>query len=359
MEAQRDSHRRDSDKGDSQRRDRRDSQRRDGQGSRAVADDEVLNSREGEVAPGWYADPSRRSHTRWHDGQGWTSTIALDGAAVIDTEGLAGFDPSLAPVSIPVSMPVSEQISVGAKRPLDRSERRALKDARRAVRDAERAHAMAIAEAHRRVRDTEISRSNQLQIANTQLAEAESPSGKRIGEYRGVVLHERTLTTPKGGTVWLRGCSADVESGGNLSMSHRPTLTRMAAGGLLFGGIGMLGSLAAQKREVADKRELYLLIQTGEGGMVLQCPPDDGLVVRQFAMAINAYARDVDANDVERAAIAASSRSIIARIEGDTSDLDEARDAKEAVAQDPAHLEAIRDARAEMFALEAGSPQSD
>ncbi len=346
MEAQRDSHNRDSHKSDE-----RDSQRRDGQGSRAVADDEVLNSREGEAAPGWYADPSRRSHTRWHDGREWTSTIALDGEAVIDPEGLAGFDRSLAPVSM--------QMSGGAKRPLDRSERRALKAARRAVRDAERAHAMAIAEAHRRVRDTEISRSNQLQIADTQLAEAESPSGKRIGEYRGVVLHERTLTTPKGGTVWLRGCSADVESGGNLSMSHRPTLTRMAAGGLLFGGIGMLGSLAAQKREVADKRELYLLIQTGEGGMVLQCPPDDGLVVRQFAMAINAYARDVDVNDVERAAIAASSRSIIARIKGDTSDLDEARDAKEAVAQDPAHLEAIRDARAEMFALEAGSPQSD
>gem|GEM_PF-2230014 len=316
-----------------------------------MADDEVLNSREGEVAPGWYADPSRRSHTRWHDGQGWTSTIALDGAAVIDPDGLDGFDASLPPVSMQVSM----QMSVGAKRPLDRSERRALKAARRAVRDAERAHATAIAEAHRRVRDTEISRSNQLQIANTQLAEAESPSGKRLGEYRGVVLHERTLTTPKGGTVWLRGCSADVESGGNLSMSHRPTLTRMAAGGLLLGGIGMLGSLAAQKREVADKRELYLLIQTGDGGMVLQCPPDDGLVVRQFAMAINAYARDVDANDVERAAIAASSRSIIARIEGDTSELDEARDAKEAVQQDPARLAAINAARAEVFALEAGS----
>ena len=312
-----------------------------------MTDDEISNPPEAEVAPGWYADPTRRSHARWHDGRDWTSTIAVDGAAATDPEGLEGIDSSTPVVLVP------------ERRSLDRSERRAVKAGRRAVRDAERAHAVAIAAAERAVRDAEISRSNQLQIANIQLAEAESPSGRRIGEYRGVVLHERTLTTPKGGTVWLRGCSADVESGGNLSMSHRPTLTRMAAGGLLFGGIGMLGSLAAQKREIADKRELYLLIQTGEGGMVLQCPPDDGLVVRQFAMAINAYARDVDANDVERAAIAASSRSIIARIEGDTSDIDEARSAKEAMLQDPTHLELIERAKDEVLALESGHQHED
>lgn len=312
-----------------------------------MAEDQTSKRPEGEVAPGWYADPSRRSHARWHDGEGWTSTIAVGGAAAADPQGLDGINLSTA------ALPVE------ARRSPDRSERRAVKAGRRAVRDAERAHAMAIAAADRRLRDAEISRSNQLRIAHTQLSEAETPSGKRIGEYRGVVLHERTLTTPKGGTVWLRGCSADVESGGNLSMSHRPTLTRMAAGGLLFGGIGMLGSLAAQKREVADKRELYLLIQTAEGGMVIQCPPDDGLVVRQFAMAINAYARDVDANDVQRAAIAASSRSIIARIEGDTSDVDDARAAKEAVMQDPEHLAMISAAKAEVLALGSGIPTLD
>ena len=317
-----------------------------------MADDQVLEGlegegRDGEVAPGWYSDPAHRSHARWHDGRYWTSTIAVDGAAATDPAGLEGIDSSMPVVLVP------------ERRSLDRSERRAVKAGRRAVRDAERAHAVAIAAAERAVRDAEISRSNQLQIANTQLAEAESPSGKRIGEYRGVILHERTLTTPNGGTVWLRGCSADVESGGNLSMSHRPTLTRLAAGGLLFGGIGMLGSLAAQKREVADKRELYLLIQTGEGGMVLQCPPDDGLIVRQFAMAINAYARDVDANNVERAAIAASSRAIIARIERDTSDIDEARSAKEAMLQDPTHLAAIEWAKDEVLALESGQQHGD
>ena len=329
-----------------------DKQRRAGQGSEAMADDQVLNDlegeeRDGEVAAGWYSDPAHRSHARWHDGRHWTSTIAVDGAAATDPAGLEGIDSSMPVVLVP------------ERRSLDRSDRRAVKAGRRAVRDAERAHAVAIAAAERAVRDAEISRSNQLQIQNTQLAEAESPSGKRIGEYRGVVLHERTLTTPNGGTVWLRGCSADVESGGNLSMSHRPTLTRLAAGGLLFGGIGMLGSLAAQKREVADKRELYLLIQTGEGGMVLQCPPDDGLIVRQFAMAINAYARDVDTNNVERAAIAASSRAIIARIEGDTTDIDEARSAKEAMLHDPTHLAAIEWAKDEVLALESGQQHGD
>ncbi len=142
-------------------------------------------------------------------------------------------------------------------------------------------------------------------------------------------------------------------------MSHRPTLTRLAAGGLLFGGIGMLGSLAAQKREVADKRELYLLIQTGEGGMVLQCPPDDGLIVRQFAMAINAYARDVDANDVERAAIAASARAIIGRISADTSEVDTAMAEAERLRHDPTHLAEIERAKDEVLALESGQQHGD
>lgn len=311
-----------------------------------MTEDQVLLSGQGELVPGWYGDPSRRSYARWHDGTAWTATIAVDGAPAIDPEGLAGIDSTMPAEIIPVV------------RTLDRSERRAVKASRRAVRDAERVRTRAIAQADLRVNDAEISRRNQLQVANTQLAEAESPNGKRIGEYLGVVLHERTLTTPKGGTVWLRGCSANVESGGNLAMSHRPTLTRMAAGGLLFGGIGMLGSLAAQKRQVADKRELYLLIETGEGGLVLQCPPDDGLIVRQFAMAINAYARDVDATDVQRAAIAASSRAVIARIEGDASEVDGAMAEAERVRQDPTLLALINEAKAEVLSLESGNPRS-
>ncbi|MEY3360854.1 MAG: hypothetical protein RL531_573, partial [Actinomycetota bacterium] len=236
------------------------------------------------------------------------------------------------------------------------SPRRRRRAARRAHRDARQDYERTVAAADRAVRDLERARDEELRRARLHLAAAEDPRGGRVGVYRGFVLHERVLVTPNGVEVLLRGASASVDAGGSVSVTHRPTLTRAAAGGLLFGPIGVLGSLAARKREVHDGREVYLHIDTELGALVVQCPGSDGLVARQFAAMIGNLARGLDALDRERAEVAAAARAAIARLETDSGALDAARAEAARVRDDPGLLGAIEVTGRTVAALEAGPP---
>ena len=295
---------------------------------------------------GWFVDPVGRSHARWHDGTAWTATIALGGAAVTDPWGTEGVDAD-APRFV-VGSPVVPEV-LAASNP-----RRRRRAARRARREARRAHERAVAAADRAVRDLEQARDEELRRARMALAAAEDPRGGRVGEYRGIVLFERVLITPSGVEVLLRGASASVDSGGSLAVTHRPTLTRAAAGGLLLGPIGVLGSLAVRKREVHDGREVFLHIDTELGALVVQCPGSDGLVARQFATTIVNLARGLEARDRERAEVASAARAVIARLESDTRALDSARAEAARVRVDPGLLGAIEASERVIAALEAG-----
>jgi hypothetical protein len=308
-----------------------------------------MESGQGHSGPGWYVDPAGRSHARWWDGAGWTATIAIDGAGAPDPYGLDGVAPDAACVPIGAADPVPPRTD-------ELSPRRRRRAAKRALRDARREHDRAVAVADRVLRDAERSRANDLLVARAQLAAAEDPRGRLVGVYRGVELYERVIVTPDGHEVTVRGATADVDAAGSLAVTHRPTFTRAAAGGLLFGPIGVLGSLAVRKREVHDGRELYLLIETEAGGLVVQCPGDDGLVARQFALAVGTVARDLDAHDAQRDAIARAARAAVARIEADTATTDAARVAAERARRDPQRLAVIAAAEHAVAALEAGPP---
>lgn len=304
---------------------------------------------------GWFVDPARRSHARWYDGAAWTATIAVGGAAATDPRGLEGVDPVAARVPVGSERPWRPAVVTGAP-PTGRARRSARRDARRAHREARRTYDRTVAAADRAVRDLERTRDEELRRARMHLAAAEDPRGGRVAEYCGIELYERVLITPSGVEVLLRGASASVDSGGSLAVTHRPTLTRAAAGGLLFGPIGVLGSLAARKREVHDGREVYLRIDTELGALVVQCPGSDGLVARQFATTIGNLARGLDALDRERAAVAAAARVAIARLEADTRALDAARAEAARARTDPGLLGAIEAAGRTVAALEAGPP---
>lgn len=302
-------------------------------------------------AAGWFTDPAGRSHARWFDGSAWTATIARGGAAAEDPEGLDG---------VALDAPRCEVgASVSRSAGSDPSPRRLRRDAKRAARDARRAYDRAVHAADRALRDAERNRENELHVARTQLAAAEDPRGGRVGEYRKVVLYERVIVTPNGYEVSVRGASATVDAAGSIAVTQRPTLTRAAAGGLLFGPIGVLGSLASRKREVHDTRELYLIIETEAGGIVVECPGGDGLVARQFAVAIGTAARHLDALDAQRATMASAARSTLIRLEADTRTVDAARAEADRVRRDPALLDAIAATEATLAALEAGPEGTD
>jgi hypothetical protein len=79
------------------------------------------------------------------------------------------------------------------------------------------------------------------------------------------------------------------------------TLTRIAAGGLLFGPVGAIVGGTAKKTKMHDTRELYLLITGQEFAALITCNPDDGAKVRQFAVAVMQSALRADELRAHRA----------------------------------------------------------
>ena len=195
------------------------------------------------------------------------------------------------------------------------------------VRQAERQHTSAIAELDRRI------------------VELEDPRGHRVVAFGPVALHERSIITPAG-EVPLDGVEATVDSAGNMSITKRATLTRLAVGGLVLGPLGAVLALGFQKKRTHDDRELYLLIEAGPASCVLQVKPDAGTNVRAFAVQVNARARGIGQIRAQVAAELADARARLAATREDVSGLDAARERLADAHRDARLLGAISDAQA-------------
>lgn len=109
---------------------------------------------------------------------------------------------------------------------------------------------------------------------------------KRMGKFK---LYTDRLQTPHGIAYFRDGpVAATVDTAGNLAVGRRATLTRMAAGGLLFGSLGAIVAGAGFKKDrVHDARELYLLIESPNLLSVGEFDPSKGAALRDFAVRIN------------------------------------------------------------------------
>jgi len=208
--------------------------------------------------------------------------------------------------------------------------RRELGAADRAVAAAERGHAGRLA---------------QLQDRIDALAD---PRGKRLADFGGCFLHEFVLITP-GGEVPLDAVEASVDTAGNLSVTKRATLSRMAAGGLLLGGLGAVLSLGFQKKERQDTRELYLLLDAGPASVVIQADPDAGAEVRRFASAVNAFASDVDARRQRRTHELTATREERAQVASDLSTIEAAELQRDALRDGSATSAALAEAESTLL----------
>jgi hypothetical protein len=126
--------------------------------------------------------------------------------------------------------------------PLTTVHRAELKVARTGLREAQKARNGTVKAAQRSLKSAERAYEKRVRQAQAALAQLMDPDGKKLGSYAGITLYERAIRTPNGRGS-LIGASATVDTAGNFAVSKRPTLTRMAAGGLLLGPVGMLGSL--------------------------------------------------------------------------------------------------------------------
>ena len=85
----------------------------------------------------------------------------------------------------------------------------------------------------------------------------------------------------------VAGVMASFETAGEIS--ERSTLTRAAAGGLLFGPAGMI--TGAMLRKKVDRREFYISIDGPEQFWVAPVSPAFGLQARQFVGWVNSVSR--------------------------------------------------------------------
>jgi hypothetical protein len=246
------------------------------------------------------------------------------------------------------------RLPIALRRPPEpvRRARSARRAARRRVGTAQRVRRSELRAADRGVSSAERARTKRIAALEGQLRELGDRRGRRLGDFGGCVLHEFVLITP-GGEVPLDEVEASVDTAGNLSVTKRATLTRMAAGGLLLGGLGAVLSLGFQKKEKQDTRELYLLLDAGPASVVIQAVPDAGPQVRRFASQVNAAASDVAARRAQRQHEFEAARAEHSRVSADRSAIADATAQRDRVlagtpaqvALDAAEL-ALADARA-------------
>ena len=160
------------------------------------------------------------------------------------------------------------------------------------------------------------------------------------------------------GSSTLEGSKAIVDSTGNVAVTQRATLTRMGAGALVAGPIGLVAAgVAGKKKKQHDFRELYLTIETPGFSTVVKCNPNDGQRVRSFAAQVNSAAQQAAGIRQRRPQEIASARALLASSESATGPIDAARAELERVRADGTFLAAIEAAKAQL-ALESGSVQA-
>lgn len=178
---------------------------------------------------------------------------------------------------------------------LQREQNGRVKDAEKALATAQQQYAGGVSQAERAQRDAEKAHQSAIKHAERQLQQAAQVGRNRVGSYGTIHAFQHAITTPQGTFPMNASVQATVDTAGNLATKSRVTLTRLAAGGLIAGPLGILVGAAAKKNSVVDTRELYLMVEGDGFGTVVQCRPDDGPKVRQLAMAINQAGKQADA----------------------------------------------------------------
>ena len=125
-----------------------------------------------------------------------------------------------------------------------------------------------------------------IRLARKDVERAAVPAKIKLGK---VLLTDEHLLTLNGQHRSRPTCRR-ASTAGNLAAyaKSRSTLTRMGAGGLVLGPVGMLiGATAKKSKDVykVDKRELYLLVEAEAWAETVELEPDKGKQARELAQA--------------------------------------------------------------------------
>ncbi|GAB3796071.1 hypothetical protein GCM10028798_05690 [Humibacter antri] len=211
--------------------------------------------------------------------------------------------------------------------------RRRMKARVAAMTSAEREQREARLEYQTRIRSAEKAldaatktRSARLKASQKALTQAQAFGNQCIAQYTGkdgsASVSPTSITIPQGTFALTASVTATVDTAGNLATSSRSTLTRIAAGGLLFGPVGAIVGGVAKKTHAHDTRELYLLVQGEAFAALITCNPDDGQRVRQFATAVRQAALNTDGAHQQRSQLVSQAEHALAMEQQNTAEVD-------------------------------------
>ena len=140
-------------------------------------------------------------------------------------------------------------------------------------------------------------RSGEIKAAEREVARWESGTGGPLTKLENVWLHERALRIGSE-IIPLRNVRAEAVSSGEVHVESRPTVTRAALGGCLFGWWGALFSMFIPKQQTRDSRRPMLRLWVEDRERVIFFKPYHDQVVFELAAMINNQA--LEAPDLER-----------------------------------------------------------
>ena len=218
------------------------------------------------TAAAWFPDPSGMHQYRYWDGTLWTDHVADDGAQSLD--------------------PLRSLAELAA-------EKVAEKDAERSLKDAERDAARAAKTAARVERDAARSaeRATAKAAADEARAEKKAAAAARRAEEK---QHNAENPFATFGAAFLKGgmlnhnfqktdmteATAEATLG---APSQRSTLTRMGAGAIIAGPVGLVVGAVARK----NTSKSYVTIGTPDGVIILEGHAKDYPAAVKFADAVN------------------------------------------------------------------------
>ncbi len=203
-------------------------------------------------------------------------------------------------------------------------------------------HLVLVKTADKGIRRAESEYKSRVKHARKEVDKAAAPI--KIQKLGRVQLTDESLQTPNGQHALTSDVQARVDTAGNLAAyaKSRSTLTRMGAGGLVLGPVGMLiGATAKKSKDVTvDKRELYLLVEAETWAETVELDPEKGKEARGLAQAINLAARNVDEVKRRRGEAVRAARTSLAEVERDRSAIEQAQ-AHRAAIEPPAPQAAL------------------
>ena len=113
-------------------------------------------------------------------------------------------------------------------------------------------------------------------------------SEERLATLFPGLRFDADTATYQGVTQPIAGASAVVDSAG--ALSRRPTLTRVALGGILAGPLGAIGGGLLQKKN--DDRQVFILIDGSKAAWAVPVKPDQLGDATRFAALFNTAAKE-------------------------------------------------------------------